>query len=915
MGRGRKSTLPQDKAQFLESHLPEFLEKQPNVAGFFKKVERAWSAKFPVETRLGLPLSDSAGVVIDVSERTHEEQLAIGAAHAKDSGIIQNWFYNRASKEKKLLNEQSLPSSSNGTLQEILKALGTGRRPRRKQRREIWQKRNGPLIKAALEEAGFGLLMGSASEEESDLERRARISKGRKDQAALRWEVVTRLMNEASAEEMAEVEEEYQTQEQPSMSASQAEHSPEELQRGIDKVGPLLKNVHKYVEYETGLVGGTMLVGPIPNLGGKIGTQTYCHGVTPAGHTLDQAHSGWTDQVIKPLQQFGKKVFDHQTRRKRAIHAEDDLDVDNATASNAAEGPSSTSTTAEAPPSSTPEVQSDGSSAVSPPTPTTFEPPNSSDAVPPAPSDRSGATTSLFWPGEEDVGLDDHYPPLDFGLGYVPLSEELLSNPERIFAPPTHSGVSPSDPVLPSSMLGDSLPSERLAEPISSARPAEPNSPATTLAIIPPATSATQSSTAAPPLFSSSWENGRDWVFPSPMPSTPSTPRLVPCTPASSARNFPASAPPPARRLIGAGSLLPPASASAPSTPTARRIGIDLLHRVDRPSPLRHVHTTAAANLPPSAPPPLATRSAASPPSTVSIGAAPSTPSTTPTSTASNPSAPASTIVPAAGVAPPTTPSSTPSAAHTPSSTPPTSTPTASAVVPITTVTHLRSALTAEDFPESRPLSNAPAAPKTSQAAVSGRGGRGGGGRGRGSSGGRGGGRGRGRGRGGARGGGAGGGDVDTGYLLRVDPEKGNVWQIGTVSRQRVKEIRAGEKARDAAATAAARDRDHGIFVLPPPPPGHAALPAGPAALGTRMPPPEPRVLGLRGPRERTNTAKYVAQKKRTMEEVRTDALQRKADKAAEKAAEAARKKEEKAGQKRKANAENLQPGPSKRRR
>jgi hypothetical protein len=36
---------------------------------------------------------------------------------------------------------------------------------------------------------------------------------------------------------------------------------------------------------------------------------SYCHGVTPAGHTLDQALAGWDENVVAPLQQFGKKVF------------------------------------------------------------------------------------------------------------------------------------------------------------------------------------------------------------------------------------------------------------------------------------------------------------------------------------------------------------------------------------------------------------------------------------------------------------------------------------------------------------------------------------------------------------------------------------------------------------------------------
>ncbi|KAK7016879.1 hypothetical protein R3P38DRAFT_2785319 [Favolaschia claudopus] len=878
MGRGRKTTLPQDKTEYLQSFYGEFSRRRPNFGTFWGDVERGWALKWPAAVALGLPLLDPAGAAIEGNDRTTADQLAIAAAELKDRKAIQimhQWFYNRASKEKSELNSSQGPSTGNGTLQDIMKALGTGRRTRRLQRREIWQKRNSDLINAAVKEAGFELLMGSSYEGETEEEREQRISKGRSDQAALRSQVVSRLWSEASEEEMTAVEEQFQKQPKPSKKSKnqlqpiqESELSPEDYQRGIDKVGPLLKNVHKYVEHFTGLVGSTVLVGPIPNNGGKIGTQSYCHGVTPAGHTLDQAHSGWTDHVIKPLQQFGKKIFDHETRRKRALHADDDRDSNGTPSPNTAE-----------------EVPSDTSTTTLPPVQTTSMATNSSVAASQALGNLSGGTTTLFLPGEDDSGQENDYPPLDFDLGYFPLPDDLLSNPERIFgpifAPPPHAGVSPLDPILPSSVLGDSSPAEHRAEPIS---------PATTLAIVSPAPPAAQASIARPSLRPASFESGSNWIFPSSMPPTP---RLAPSTPTPFARQpplAPASAPPPVRHLASAGLFLPPASASAPSTPTATRRSADLVHQVARPSPLR-VSTTPAAS------PPSAT------PAPTSITAAPSTlAATSPTAVPDAP-APASCIAPTSTAPAPN----------------PTTFPVATApALPATP--HLRSALTADDFPVSRPLSNAPPAPKANDAVVSGSdggrgrgrgGGRGGRGGGRGGRGGGRGGRGGGRGRGGGAGGGGGG--EDDGYLLRVDAEKGNVWQIGTVSREMVKEIRAREKARDDAQAKVASDRDHGIFVFPPPPPGHAPLPTAPAALGHAVPRPEPRVLGAR---ERTSTKRYVPQKKRTMEEVRADAAKRKADKEAEKVAEAARKREEKekSGGKRKANAENVRPGASKRR-
>ncbi|KAK7063354.1 hypothetical protein R3P38DRAFT_2756299 [Favolaschia claudopus] len=863
MGRGRKTTLPQDKTEYLQSFYGEFLRKQPHFGTFWGDVERGWSLKWPAAVALGFPLLNPAGAAIEEDDRTVEEGLAIAAAELKDRKIIHQWFYNRASKEKRQLNSGPVPSASNGTLQDIMKALGTGRRTRRLQRREIWQKRNGDLINAAIKEAGFDLLMGSSYEGETEDEREQRISKGRSDQAALRSRVVSQLWSEASEEEMAVVEEEFQKQPKPS------KKSKKDYQRGIDKVGPLLKNVHKYVERVTGMVGGTVLVGPIPNNGGKIGTQSYCHGVTPAGHTLDQAHSGWTDHVIKPLQQFGKKIFDHETRRKRALHAEDDRNSNGAAVTT-----SIIATPIAAPTLSTPEVPSDTSTTTLLSVQTASVATNSSDAASQALGNLSGGATTLFLPGEDDSGQENDYPPLDFDLGYFPLPADLLSNPERIFAPPPHAGVSPLDPILPSSVLSDSWPAERPGEPIS-----------TTIPIVSPATLATQEFTAPPPnstapppdssapyTFPSSWPNGREWIFPSSMPSTPSTPTSFSSHP-------------------------PPAPASAPSD--ARRPMSFCTRSPGRP-PLRHAHTASATNISTAPPPTASTASAVLPPSatpaptsSTSLAGGPPMPSPAP-----SPNSPLTAPPPL-----PTTPSTTVFAAPAPASAP-ISTTGASPVIAVMTPTHLRSALTADDFPLRKRMTPwsreaAGGAGEDTGAGVE-----------------------EGAGvdveevveqeAGGAGGGGSGAGE-DNGYLLRVDEVKGNIWQIGTVSRQTVKEIRAREKARDDAQAKAASDRDHGIFVFPPPPPGHAPLPTAPAALGHAIPRPEPRVLGAR---ERTSTKRYVPQKKRTMEEVRADAAKKKADKAAEKVAEAARKREEKekAGGKRKANAENVRPGASKRR-
>ncbi|KAK7030154.1 hypothetical protein R3P38DRAFT_3189110 [Favolaschia claudopus] len=874
MPKGKKTKLPADKTAYLESFWLEFTELQPHLGNFWIKVTRGWLQNWPVERRLGLPLVDSTGAAIGEDARSPQEALAIGQAIETENKVVCNWYNNRSQKEKKALNEATPASSSTGAVGEMIAALGaSSRRPRHSQRRQIWEKRNKDVINAALRAEGFKELMGVGYEGETVEERKERISRGRSAQQTLRQKVVKRLQLEATAEEMAIVEELYKSQEKPSRDSTESARTPEDFQQGIDEVGPLLKQVHTYVQQKTGLVGSTMLVGPIPNLGGRIGTQTYCHGVTAAGHTFDQAHSGWEDHVVKPLHQFGKKVFDHQTRRERAIRTQESSEPDNTTHSNTEDQTETggSPTLGDIPPSETPtSTTSENGPTSRLPTPPPISP--VSEARPTAsepPSNTSPRRTGLFLPGEdEDFGRQD-YPPLDLDLDYLPLSNETLSNSDVFSVPPNLAGTPGPTPL--SMITDDTSSGDRAGDIIRSlsTTPAASGTPA-------PA----NAQPAAPPPAPALSGFTQNWVFPS--YSAPSTHTSMPSTPTfdNLRRGAPASAPPPARPFGSATALLAAGSMSVPSTPSRAEGSVygrpqTAFQRAGtaNPLPLRHVFTAGSPSTP-----------AAPAPSTT----APTGPETTPpvAATTTTP-APTALVLPSPHrhPAPPTT------AEH---AAPP--------VVSITTPARVLSALTADDFPESRPLSNAPKAPKAATPAGQGQGGgRGGGARGRGTRG-RG---GRGRGGGGGAGGGAGGGGADTGYLLGHDAEGGNRWQLGTVSRQH-------NLNREAAATAAAaqkkldqaaRDRDHGIFYFPPPPPGTTPLPAEPAALGARAPPPEPRILGLRGASERTVKAGYVAPKKRTMEDIRKDAMKKREQKEAEKLAAAA---------KRKADAENVRPGPSK---
>ncbi|KAJ7818414.1 hypothetical protein B0H14DRAFT_3473803 [Mycena olivaceomarginata] len=271
MPKGKTSPLPADQIEYLESHLEEFLEKKPRLGKFWTKVEKGWFLKWSVEDDLGLPAIDTH---IEESELSEEQQTAVGLAQEKVKKTIHNWFNNRGQKEKKLLNPGTSNSVAESTLKDLVDKLGRSK-TRIKQREELFQTRNKEAIQEALSEEGFQEAMGVSDEEETPEERSERVAEGRRKQMRMRRRVVSKLFENATEEERAAVETEYEQQKSGGALPMKSQ-MPEEL-------------------------------------------QSYCNGTTPSGQNFDQAHPQFHEQIIRPLQQWGKKVFDHKTRREFAI--------------------------------------------------------------------------------------------------------------------------------------------------------------------------------------------------------------------------------------------------------------------------------------------------------------------------------------------------------------------------------------------------------------------------------------------------------------------------------------------------------------------------------------------------------------------------------------------------------------------
>ncbi|KAJ7886585.1 hypothetical protein B0H14DRAFT_3729359 [Mycena olivaceomarginata] len=862
MPRGKQSPLPADQIAYLESGLAE-----------------GWFERWRVEPTLGLPIIDSS---IEESPLTEEQESAIGQAETKIRKRIHSWYNNRSQKEKRLANVTASNSAASGALNDIVAALGR-KAGRRKQMIELWWKRNGPLITEALANTNFSSLMGTAPPGETSAERKASIQVGHRDQMVLRRRVEKELFAEVSEDEMTAVMEEYEKQ-KPEQRANVKAETPEDFQRGLDQLAPMLGAVHGVISDVTGgWVGTTMLTGPVPKEGGKIGTHSYCNGVTPAGHTMDEAVSGWATQWVKPLQQFGKKVFNHEARRERAIGFGETVRI----------------------PATQPEVTLPPPSSLGPglysmlPLPESSPDPDDSllgnhfgdasmppivhdeDSIPPPPHD--------YNPGPllhvDEIPID----PALLGIGSRSASvapaptQETGNHPaESMFPGPASSAAPcpaspichPDDDFVITSISADSSSRSGLLTSLVAFRynAGSPSHRPHGLSLPAARAIGTMAATPSPTANATTSPASMVTLSPSVSVATPAQSPVV--TPLKSPRCdvhvlgavFRCDA-----RVPGAVPLcdtreVPRCDARVPGAVPRSRCDT----RAARPSPLRQTVWTPTSGTPDSA--------AAAGESVV--------PRTSP--------------VPLSGlgsvsIAQEET-GSAPQQRAVDSGTAPTqiSLPSAARVMP-------PPAFTSEAFPQSRPMCNAPLSPRGTGTTSGGAGGAGGTGRGGGA--GRGAGRGRGRGRGGNRGRGRGGkcgsgkgsgggvadresgtgddgdGDIGTGEeepaaAPRMVPPGDAMHE--TVSRERLREIRAWEKERDDREQRAERNRDHGVHYFPPPLPGDEGLRREPGALGARPLELQQEPVAL-GPRNRRPPAGYQAPPpKRTMDQIEKDAAARK---------------------------------------
>ncbi|CAK5269062.1 unnamed protein product [Mycena citricolor] len=309
MPQGRQSLFSKEELEFLNSQVGDFEAAQVHkrISQWFPKAERDFLDKFP------LPAGEDA---------------------AKARVRYQKWFYNRKQGNAKL-DRVALRGTLAATIFKSLKPKG-----RRRQRIELFQQQNAGEVKAALESATRGELLGfelepeeasGESENESSSQGilKSALSKKRARDMGLRRKVVQFLYEQASEEQKSKVEKAYE--EQGGNEANTPcelpveKRKPEQIQEGIDQLDKIFAEVLDGVERMTGWRGIVLVGGPMPSFQGKIATKTITTGIQGTGQQpLNKSLVMW-DDVLKGTGEWLRRGFDPETRAAWVLTASSPL--------------------------------------------------------------------------------------------------------------------------------------------------------------------------------------------------------------------------------------------------------------------------------------------------------------------------------------------------------------------------------------------------------------------------------------------------------------------------------------------------------------------------------------------------------------------------------------------------------------
>ncbi|KAJ7301352.1 hypothetical protein DFH08DRAFT_827622 [Mycena albidolilacea] len=166
----------------VRTHGPSFLDDSPaeNLAGevdgilhpttsrrptpsLLAPMMEAWFTEFPEHKKLRLSLPTDQ----DATPLTEVELASLGAAIKTQRSKLENWFRNERKKIGKAGGNAAFSAATNAKVQQIFQQ-SIAKRVRAHQPVEIFQKRNGDLIKTTLQMAGYDLLKADSDTEEDN---------------------------------------------------------------------------------------------------------------------------------------------------------------------------------------------------------------------------------------------------------------------------------------------------------------------------------------------------------------------------------------------------------------------------------------------------------------------------------------------------------------------------------------------------------------------------------------------------------------------------------------------------------------------------------------------------------------------------------------------------------------------------
>ncbi|KAF7322137.1 hypothetical protein MKEN_00737700 [Mycena kentingensis (nom. inval.)] len=321
--RGRPSEFSHEEEDFLRDRVAGFLQAQrEKVPGIYvRKVARDFLEKWPVEVP---PLEpDSA---LDAMQATQQQAAEKGKLEVDKKQKIATWFNNQGTKNWKQRTEVN--SKTPGSI-----AMGLfkwmGKRSRRRQEIEIFQQRNHDkletLVRAAIDEEvkarGDNVDLDPEDTDDDDDE----AARGNEKLSSLKMRVRRRVVGEQWAAESelekTAVNEIYRAQ--PEATDAEVEalldgKTPEDIQRAIDELKGILKEVHECIFRLTGWMGVTLLGGPLPEDGGRISVETFAAGQTSMGMSLPESLKDWGN-VVHGAHLWLRRIYTSDMRQARAL--------------------------------------------------------------------------------------------------------------------------------------------------------------------------------------------------------------------------------------------------------------------------------------------------------------------------------------------------------------------------------------------------------------------------------------------------------------------------------------------------------------------------------------------------------------------------------------------------------------------